>query len=267
MSASDLIALAGKYTVARMLERDDFTKRYKDGIPIAVHEFLYPLAQGYDSVHLHSDVELGGTDQKFNLLVGRDLQKEADQDPQVIITTSILEGTDGKDKMSKSYDNFIAFNDSPNNMYGKVMSIPDSLLFKYFTLVSNVDLKEIEDYRIMLETNKTSYRDLKRKLARDIIAIYYDNDAASFAEQNFIDVFVNKVAPADIKSVAIKTKMKLIDFLTDQEIVNSKSECKRLIKQSAIKINDDIVCDINLMIEPNLNITIKVGKRKFIKIV
>ena len=127
---------------------------------------------------------------KFNLLLARDLQKEYDLSPQVTIMLPILEGIDGKDKMSKSYDNFIAFNDSPNNMYGKVMSIPDSLLFKYFTLVSNVDLKEIEDYRIMLDTNKTSYRDLKRKLARDIIAIYYDNDAASIAEQNFIDVFV-----------------------------------------------------------------------------
>ena len=261
-----IISISGKFTVAQFLERDDFNKRYKKGEPISIHEFMYPLAQAYDSVFLRSDIELGGTDQKFNLLLGRDLQREYELSPQIAIMLPILEGIDGKDKMSKSYDNFIAFNDKPNEMYGKIMSIPDVLLFKYFTLVSNADLKDIEDFKIMLDTNKTTYRDLKRKLARDIISIYYDNEKASLAEQNFIDIFVNKKAPEDIKSVSIKNDMKLIDFIVEEKLINSKSECKRLIKQSAIKIDDIVVSDINLIVKAKSGIVIKVGKRKFIKI-
>ena len=262
-----LVNIFSKFTIAQFLERDDFNKRYNNGIPISIHEFMYPLAQAYDSVFLRTDIELGGTDQKFNLLLGRDLQKEYDIDPQVTLMLPILEGIDGVNKMSKSYDNYIAFNDNPNDMYGKVMSIPDELMFKYYNLVTNINLNEIEDYKLMLDSNKTSYRDLKRKLARDIISIYHDDISASLAEQHFIDVFVKKVAPDNIKTVVIDSTIKLVDFLYSEGLVLSKGECKRLIKQSAIKVNDIPVDDINYEINPKMNITIKVGKRKFIKIV
>ena len=264
---SNIINISGKFTIAQFLERDDFGKRYKSGIPISIHEFMYPLAQAYDSVVLRSDIEIGGTDQKFNLLLGRDLQKEYDLDPQIAIMLPILEGTDGKMKMSKSYDNYIAFNDTPNNMYGKVMSIPDDLIIPYFIHASNISLKEIEDYKLMISSEKITYRDLKRKLAREIISIYYDNSLASQAEQHFIDVFVKKIAPDNVKTVKIVSSIKVIDFLYSNGIVSSKGECKRLIKQSAIKINDLAMTDINYEIQPNTKATIKVGKRKFIKIV
>ena len=266
LSFSKLINLCGKFTLAQFLERDDFSKRYKNGLPISLHELMYPLAQAYDSVVLRSDVEIGGTDQKFNLLLGRELQKEYEMDKQIAIMLPILEGTDGKMKMSKSYDNYIAFNEKPNDMYGKIMSIPDDLMFKYYSLVSNVNLKEIEDLKIMLDSGKISLRDLKRKLAREVISIYYDENMASRAEQHFINVFVKKVAPDDIEVVKIKETVKLIDFLLDKGLITSKGEGKRLIKQSGIKVNDFPIDEINFEIKANESLTIKVGKRKFIRV-
>ena len=266
LSFSKLINLCGKFTLAQFLERDDFSKRYKNGMPISLHELMYPLAQAYDSVVLRSDVEIGGTDQKFNLLLGRELQKEYEMDKQIAIMLPILEGTDGKMKMSKSYDNYIAFNEKPNDMYGKIMSIPDGLMFKYYSLVSNVNLKEIEDLKIMLNSGKISLRDLKRKLAREVISIYYDENTASRAEQHFINVFVKKVAPDDIEVVKIKETVKLLDFLLDKGSIASKGEGKRLIKQSGIKVNDSAIDEINFEIKANESLTIKVGKRKFIRV-
>lgn len=266
LSFSKLINLCGKFTLAQFLERDDFSKRYKNGMPISLHELMYPLAQAYDSVVLRSDVEIGGTDQKFNLLLGRELQKEYEMDKQIAIMLPILEGTDGKMKMSKSYDNYIAFNEKPNDMYGKLMSIPDGLMFKYYSLVSNVNLKEIEDLKIMLDSGKISLRDLKRKLAREVISIYYDENTASRAEQHFINVFVKKVAPDDIEVVKIKETVKLLDFLLDKGLITSKGEGKRLIKQSGIKVNDSAIDEINFEIKANESLTIKVGKRKFIRV-
>lgn len=266
LSFSKLINLCGKFTLAQFLERDDFSKRYKNGMPISLHELMYPLAQAYDSVVLRSDVEIGGTDQKFNLLLGRELQKEYEMDKQIAIMLPILEGTDGKMKMSKSYDNYIAFNEKPNDMYGKIMSIPDGLMFKYYSLVSNVNLKEIEDLKIMLDSGKISLRDLKRKLAREVISIYYDENTASRAEQHFINVFVKKVAPDDIEVVKIKETVKLLDFLLDKGLIASKGEGKRLIKQSGIKVNDSPIDEINFEIKANESLTIKVGKRKFIRV-
>lgn len=266
LSFSKLINLCGKFTLAQFLERDDFSKRYKNGMPISLHELMYPLAQAYDSVVLRSDVEIGGTDQKFNLLLGRELQKEYEMDKQIAIMLPILEGTDGKMKMSKSYDNYIAFNEKPNDMYGKLMSIPDGLMFKYYSLVSNVNLKEIEDLKIMLNSGKISLRDLKRKLAREVISIYYDENTASRAEQHFINVFVKKVAPDDIEVVKIKETVKLLDFLLDKGLITSKGEGKRLIKQSGIKVNDSAIDEINFEIKANESLTIKVGKRKFIRV-
>ena len=266
LSFSKLINLCGKFTLAQFLERDDFSKRYKNGMPISLHELMYPLAQAYDSVVLRSDVEIGGTDQKFNLLLGRELQKEYEMDKQIAIMLPILEGTDGKMKMSKSYDNYIAFNEKPNDMYGKIMSIPDGLMFKYYSLVSNVNLKEIEDLKIMLNSGKISLRDLKRKLAREVISIYYDENTASRAEQHFINVFVKKVAPDDIEVVKIKETVKLLDFLLDKGLIASKGEGKRLIKQSGIKVNDSPIDEISFEIKANESLTIKVGKRKFIRV-
>ena len=192
MDFSAVIRLSSKYTVARMLERDDFTKRYKDGVPISVHEFLYPLAQGYDSVHLESDVELGGTDQKFNLLVGRDLQKEAGQDPQVIITTPILEGTDGVEKMSKSYDNYIGLTDTPSEMYGRTLSIPDKLIARYFEFATDISASELEDIQTDLKEGISNPRDIKRRLAREIVTQYYDVEKAREAEAEFDHLFIKK---------------------------------------------------------------------------
>ena len=266
INLNKLIKLSSKFTLAQFLERDDFSKRYNSGLPISLHEFMYPLAQAYDSVYLRSDIEIGGTDQKFNLLLARDLQKEFGMEPQVVLTMPLIEGTDGFEKMSKSYENYIAFNDSPNEMYGKILSIPDNLIFKYFKYVSSLTLKEINDFQLSLKTNKINHRDLKRKLARDIVSIYYDNKSASQAEENFDRVIVNKGIPKDIKIISISERVKLLDFLFDNNLILSKGEGKRLIKQSAIKLNDEIVKDLHFNLEIKKEYTIKVGKRRFIKI-
>ena len=260
-----LIELTSKYTVARMLERDDFTKRYNNGQPISLHEFLYPIAQGYDSVHLKSDVELGGTDQKFNLLVGRNLQKEYGQDPQIIITTPLIEGTDGVEKMSKSYDNYIGFTDSASNIYGKILSIPDNLIGKYFEFCTRVpDIKEIKK-SIKNETHNP--RDLKRRLAREIVSIYHDSNSANKAELEFDKMFINKDVPDDIPEYKLVKKTKLIDIIVTNKILISNGEAKRMIKQGAVKIDNNKVDDIFLELEPNNKFILKVGKRKFLKIV
>jgi tyrosyl-tRNA synthetase len=266
INLNKLIKLSSKFTLAQFLERDDFSKRYKSGLPISLHEFMYPLAQAYDSVYLRSDIEIGGTDQKFNLLLARDLQREFSMEPQVVLTMPLIEGTDGVEKMSKSYENYIAFNDPPNEMYGKILSIPDNLIFKYFKYVSNLTLKEINDFELSLKTNKISHRDLKRKLAREIVSIYYNNKSASQAEENFDRVVVNKGIPKDIKIISISERIGLLDFLFDNNLISSKGEGKRLIKQSAIKLNDEIVKDLHFNLEIKTEYTIKVGKRRFIKI-
>ena len=266
INLNKLIKLSSKFTLAQFLERDDFSKRYKSGLPISLHEFMYPLAQAYDSVYLRSDIEIGGTDQKFNLLLARDLQREFNMEPQVVLTMPLIEGTDGVEKMSKSYENYIAFNDLPNEMYGKILSIPDNLIFKYFKYVTYLTLKEINDFELSLKTNKISHRDLKRKLAREIVSIYYDNKSASQAEENFDRVIVNKGIPKDIKIISISERTGLLDFLFDNNLISSKGEGKRLIKQSAIKLNDEIVKDLHFNLEIKTEYTIKVGKRRFIKI-
>ena len=267
MDFSEVINLSSKYTVARMLERDDFTKRYQDGVPISVHEFLYPLAQGYDSVHLKSDVELGGTDQKFNLLVGRDLQKEAGQNPQVIITTPILEGTDGVEKMSKSYDNYIGLTDSPSEIYGRTLSIPDSLIGRYFefaTEISNDKLTAIEND---LENGISNPRDLKRELARELVTLYHDNDAALKAEQEFDALFIQKDEPDDMPEYRLAESEKLIGIMVKNGMVASNGEGKRMISQGGVRLDKEKVDDIHSTIEPGKNVVLKVGKRKFLRII
>ena len=267
ISFTKIIELCSKFTVAQFLEREDFSNRYKGGKPISLHEFMYPLAQAYDSVYLRADIEIGGTDQKFNLLLGRQLQKEYNMSQQVTLTMPLLEGTDGVDKMSKSYNNYIAFNDSPNDMYGKILSIPDNLLLKYYLLVANISKQEIEDYKLLLKMDKISYRDLKRKLARDIIKIYYNEKFASQAEINFDKIFIKKDIPDDIPTYKMSKAEKIVDVIHNSNLVNSKSEIKRLIKQGAVKINEETVSDIQLTIDSNKEVVVKIGKRKFIKII
>ncbi len=267
ISFTKIIELCSKFTVAQFLEREDFSNRYKGGKPISLHEFMYPLAQAYDSVYLRADIEIGGTDQKFNLLLGRQLQKEYNMSQQVTLTMPLLEGTDGVDKMSKSYNNYIAFNDSPNDMYGKILSIPDNLLLKYYLLVANISTQEIEDYKLLLKMDKISYRDLKRKLARDIIKIYYNEKFASQAEINFDKIFIKKDVPDDIPFYKMSMSEKIVDVIHNSNLVNSKSEIKRLIKQGAVKINEETVSDIQLTIDSTKEVVVKIGKRKFLKII
>ncbi len=265
LNFNDIINLASKYTVARMLERDDFTKRYNSGMPISLHEFLYPLAQGYDSVHMKADIELGGTDQKFNLLVGRALQKESGFEPQIIITTPLIEGTDGVEKMSKSYDNYIGFSDSPSDIYGKTLSIPDELIGKYFEYCTRVnDLNEI---KARLQDRTENPRNLKRRLARELVTIYYDSKSASKAENDFDNLFIKKDIPDNIPEIKISSKQKIIEIMVSNNMVASNGEAKRMIKQGGVKIGDKKIEDMHLEISPNKNTILKVGKRKFLKII
>ena len=265
MNFSDVIRLTSNYTVAQILERDDFTKRYKGGKPISVHEFLYPLAQGYDSVVLKSDVELGGTDQKFNLLVGRELQKINSLPQQVIITTPLLEGTDGIEKMSKSYNNYIGITETPNEMYGKTLSIPDSLISKYFEYVTDINNDELNIIKDDIKNNISNPRDLKRRLARKIVEFYYDDKKAYDAEENFDNLFIKKTVPSDIPEITVKDKIKIILIIVENKMASSNSEAKRLIKQGGVKIDDKKINDIHYIFEPK-NCILKVGKRKFLKI-
>ena len=266
MDFSDVIKLASKYTVARMLERDDFTKRYGGGVPISLHEFLYPLAQGYDSVHLKADVELGGTDQKFNLLVGRDLQKESGLVPQVVITTMLLEGTDGVEKMSKSYDNYIGLTDSPSDMYGKTLSIPDVLIAKYFEFATSISDPLLDEIKCDLKEGKSNPRDLKRKLAREIVQMYYNDDEVQKAESDFDALFIKKDIPDDIPEYKLSSLETLVSIMVGNYLVASNGEAKRMIKQGAVKLDDEKVSNMYLEVSPDSEKVLKVGKRKFLRI-
>ena len=267
MNFSDVIDVASKYTVARMLERDDFTKRFDSKTPISIHEFLYPLAQGMDSVHLEADVELGGTDQTFNLLVGRDLQERHGQKAQVIITTPLLEGTDGVEKMSKSYGNHIALTDSAENMYGKTMSIPDNLIEKYFILAADASIEVVSDVKEKLNDISQNPRDIKRDLARRIVALYYSEEAAEKAEQHFDKVVVRKVAPDNIDEYKLKKEEKVVEIIFNAELVTSKGEARRMINQNAFKIDGIPIADIQDSLNPEKSVVIKVGKRRFLRII
>lgn len=267
MKFSDVVKLASKYTVARMLERDDFTKRFKAEIPISIHEFLYPLAQGMDSVELKADIELGGTDQKFNLLVGRDLQRESGQEPQVIITMPLLEGTDGVEKMSKSSGNHIALREPPEDMYGKTMSIPDEMIEKYFLLGVDADSAKLDEVKRKL-ANGVNPRDLKRELARMLVEKYYDKNSAVEAENRFDQIHLKKDIPDDIPEYILRSNKLLVDVLADANLTSSKGEARRLIKQNAVKINKNIINDINYTLKPEIgDIVVKVGKRRFLRII
>ena len=273
ISSAQLIDIASKYTVARMLERDDFKQRFKSENPISVHEFLYPLVQGYDSVALDADVEMGGTDQKFNLLVGRHLQQIYGQTPQTIITLPLLEGLDGVKKMSKSADNYIALNDSPDDMFGKVMSLSDDLMWTYFDLISALSLDQIKDLKKQVK-NGENPRDIKFILAEEIVMRFHNDSAASKAKNSFLKRFQKGQAPDEIKTVSINYKDTLLDngkvnvarLLLLAELVPSLSEGHRALKAGSIRLEGEKIENPELEIQIEEKFILSFGKRRFIKV-
>ena len=265
MQLADVLTLAAKYTVARMMERDDFSKRYKEGLPIGVHEFMYPLMQGYDSVALQADIEMGGTDQKFNLLVGRQLLREYGFEPQVALMMPILEGTDGVQKMSKSLGNYIGVNDDPYEMFGKTMSITDELICRYFELLTRVPMEEINQIKSDMANGALNPRDAKIRLAMELITIYHSAAAAEEAREKFLTVFSKRDIPDDIAELKVnETEVWLPKFLHENGLVGSTSDGRRMIKQGGIKVNGEKFSDENIVLEEDM--VLQAGKRKFVKI-
>lgn len=266
LSFEDAIGLASTITVARMLEREDFKNRYENQTPISLHEFFYPLMQGFDSVEIKADIELGGTDQRFNVLMGRALQKEFNQDPQATIFMPLLEGLDGKDKMSKSLGNYIGIDEKAAVMYEKAMTIPDELIIKYFELVTDIHPDVVDGIKKDLDENKVNPRDVKMDLAKEIVKLYHGEEEANSAENRFKEVFQQGQIPSDIKTIEVlKDEFDLIEELVKNNLTSSKSEARRLITQGGVKINNTKLVDIK---ELNISDTmiVQVGKKKFIKI-
>ena len=268
LGAEGIIKLASQYNLARMLERDDFNKRYKSNQTIALHEFLYPLIQANDSIALKADLELGGTDQKFNLLVGRELQRSYGQEPQVVITVPILEGLDGKNKMSKSLDNYVGIDEAPNEMFGKIMSISDELMWRWFDLLSFKSTDEINVLKAD-QANGKNPRDIKIELAKELIARFHDDQSANLAEANFINQFQKKNMPDDIEEVSFaisESSIPLANLLKDCGMTSSTSEAMRMIKQGAVRIDEEKITDTKHIISSGTSAIYQVGKRKFKKI-
>lgn len=268
LGAAGVVQLAAKHTVARMLERDDFSKRYKSGQPIAIHEFLYPLIQGWDSVVLRADIELGGTDQKFNLLVGRQLQEAEGQEPQVVLTMPILEGLDGVQKMSKSLSNYIGITDPPDDMFGKVMSISDELMWRYFELLSFRSLNEIEGLRIRVAKGANP-RDIKFELAAELVTRFHSSQQAAGAQQAFVDRFQKGAMPDELAECVLKAPdgaIAIANALKNSGLVSSTSEAFRMIKQGAVRIDGERLEDRSLTLPVGAKVVCQVGKRKFAKL-
>lgn len=269
LTSSEMIKLASELTVARMLEREDFRNRFDTGRPISIHEFLYPLIQGYDSVAMRADVELGGTDQLFNVLMGRDLQRSRGMEPQVVLTMPLLEGLDGVNKMSKSLGNYIGINESADNIYGKVLSISDTLMFRYFALLSDLSNSEIADLKEKVETGLLHPKKVKQRLARELTARFHSPAAAQAAEESFEKVFQKGGVPDDLAEFKCCTHeaIALPQLLVDAGLVSSTSDGRRMIRQSAVLIDGTKATDVNMLILPEGEKLIKVGKRRFCKIV
>ncbi|WP_136796967.1 tyrosine--tRNA ligase [Desulfosediminicola ganghwensis] len=265
LSSYDMIKLASELTVARMLEREDFRTRFDSGKPISIHEFMYPLIQGYDSVAMEADVELGGTDQLFNVLMGRDLQRSRGQAPQVVLTMPLLEGLDGVNKMSKSLGNYIGITEPANDIYGKVLSISDELMFRYYELLSDLSKAEIADLQAGIEKGELHPKEVKKKLARELTARYHGEEAAVAAEENFEQVFKQGGLPDDIPVVEVSASepVWIPQLLLDAELVASTSDGRRMIKQNAVSIDGEKVTDMKGTIEPSGEVLLKVGKRRF----
>ena len=268
LGADGIISLASKYNVARMLERDDFNKRYTSNQSIAIHEFLYPLVQGYDSVALKADVECGGTDQKFNLLVGRELQRNFDQEPQVVLTVPILEGLDGTNKMSKSLENYIGINEEPNEMFGKIMSISDDLMWRWFELLSFIPEEDISNLKKEVKDGKNP-RDVKFILAEELVDRFHDKGDGQKCMKSFLERFQKGNLPEKIESISLSIdseEIPLVNLLKESKMTSSTSEALRLIEQGGVKIDSNKVTDTKLKIKKNSEATYQVGKRKFLKI-
>jgi tyrosyl-tRNA synthetase len=269
LGSDGFIRLASHVTVKQILERDDFSKRLAEERPIALHELLYPLTQAYDSVALHADVELGGTDQKFNLLMGRNLQREYNQEPQVVITTPLLEGTDGVQKMSKSLDNYIGINEPPTEMFGKVMSISDEMMWRYYELCTDLTMEEISSLRALGESGERNPRDIKVDLAKRIITDFHSTEDAERAEAEFNRIFKQKEAPTDIETRQVTAaKLKLPRLLVDENLAPSMAEARRLIEQGGVRLNGEKCTrvDYEVDLESGGKIVIQVGKRRFLEL-
>lgn len=269
LTSFDIINLTAKYTVARILERDDFSNRLKKGQPISSHELLYPLMQAYDSVALEADVELGGTDQKFNLLVGREIQREFNQEPQVVMTMPLLEGLDGMEKMSKTLDNYVGITEPPGEIFGKIMSISDPLMFRYFELLTDEPLTQIEKWKKETKEAKVNPKDLKSRLARSIVSDFWGNQEAAKAAEEFDRVFKNKEIPSEIEGIDVEaTEIPLIDLMVNQRILPSRGEAKRIIRQGGVYLDGQRVEDIGLKIDlgKKAECVLKIGKKNFYKI-
>jgi len=267
LSMYDLVDLASKYTVARILERDDFSQRLRDGLPVYMHEILYPLCQGYDSVAIRADVELGGTDQKFNLLVGRELMRESNMTPQVVLMMPILEGTDGARKMSKSFNNYIGITESPKQMLGKVMSLPDALIAKYFRLATDAFPHRVEEYRMALDDGTMNPRDAKLDLAKTLVRMYHSAQAAQKTAEDFQRVFTQRELPKNIDEHKVTKKdINIVDLLVECKLMASRGEAKRKIREGAIDIDGVRVDDINYIVELKQPIVVRAGKHKFLKV-
>lgn len=268
LTSAGMIELTAHYTVARMLERDDFQKRFKSNLPIGIHELLYPLIQGYDSVALKADVELGGTDQKFNLLVGRDLQRAYGVPAQVVITMPLLEGTDGVQKMSKSLGNTIGITDPAREMFGKVLSISDTLMWRYYELLSDVSVAELEQFRQQAQSGEVNPKDIKVRLAKELVARYHSHAEANAAAEDFENVFKKKNIPDDI--LTIKTwgaaPRWICKVLADNALTESTSAARRLVQQGAVTVNGEKTTDVELQLSGNQEYVIKVGKKRFLKV-
>jgi len=268
MSFSDVMDLAARFTVARLLERDDFSNRYKEGKPISLHEFFYPLMQGFDSVAIQADVEIGATEQKFNLVAARQIQREYGQEPQVILTLPVLEGIDGTQRMSKTLGNYVGIDEPPDEMFGKVMSIPDELILKYFTLVTDYSVEQLKDVRKRLDDPAVNPMEIKKELARTIVSMYHSEEAALEAQKKFEKVFSEREIPEDIPVVVLKDdSFELVKALADNGVVSSRSEARRLIIQGAVKVDKQKVSDINYRFVKGKEYIVKVGKRRFVKFV
>lgn len=272
LSSFDIIKLASKYTVARLLERDDFTKRFKAGLPISVHELLYPLMQAYDSVALQADVELGGTDQKFNLLVGREIQREYGQEPQVILTMPLLEGLDGVEKMSKSLGNYVGINEPPEEMFGKLMSISDELMYRYYELLTDVSMDQIETWKKQAKAGQVNPRDLKAQLARMIVSDFWGEEEAKRAADEFDRVFKHKDLPSEMEEKVMEVsqdspQVGLIDLMFNLGLVPSRGEAKRLIRQGGVYVDGQRIESLEHKLDgTKAEQVLKIGKRKFYKI-
>ncbi len=269
LSSYEMIRLASQLTVARMLERDDFKKRFETNRPISIHEFLYPLIQGYDSVALEADVELGGTDQLFNLLMGRDLQRAKGQEPQVVLTMPLLEGLDGVNKMSKSLGNYIGISETADDIFGKVLSVSDELMFRYYELLSDLSMEEIAALKAEMEQGKVHPKAVKVRLARELVARFHDQDAADAAEKNFEQVFARHQLPDEIPEMIVSVdgdSIWLPKLLLEAELVKSTSDGRRMVKQNAVSVDDAKVSDVNAEIPARGEVLLQVGKRRFCKV-